>query len=368
MMNNQITAIPSQRGCTDFWQEWVQYQDYLYHCCLNWMGGNPSDAEDALSRAMLKAWEKAQKFAGKIANFKAWLTRLTENLCVDIHRERSRGANRVEDIEGIGEEKRLVSVEDIPIRALETDEKRMAIRGAIDNLPARLRETFILHFYREFSHQEIVQEQGISYQKVCKRISQARKILGEELRGYFIGEDETDRDLVTPGVTESVEEEMSQNAEVMEDGVGEVETVDDEVPQEVEESEQHCQENFELISNIGFFNLEQYKFYLTLCLRTSLDLLRRGKISRGKISRGKISEYAKLFVSLRTSAKQSQNPEIAWFHSVQVAMTNAQLILPKYLLDLWENCEELKGHPLCCGDRTRLFRVGLGELPSRAPP
>ncbi|MEG4574223.1 sigma factor [Microcoleus sp. N3A4] len=82
-----------------FWQQWQQYQDYLYRCCVKWMGGNPTYAEDALSRAILKAWEKAQKFAGEIANLKAWLTTLTRNLCVDIHREHSRGAQRVEDIE-----------------------------------------------------------------------------------------------------------------------------------------------------------------------------------------------------------------------------------------------------------------------------
>ena len=68
-----------------FWQEWQQYRDYLYSCCLKWMGGNLTDAEDALSRAMLKAWEKAQKYAGEIANFKAWLTTLTRHLYVDIY-------------------------------------------------------------------------------------------------------------------------------------------------------------------------------------------------------------------------------------------------------------------------------------------
>ncbi|NET51358.1 MAG: RNA polymerase sigma factor, partial [Merismopedia sp. SIO2A8] len=98
----------SEKG---FWQQWQQYRDYLYHRCFRWMGGNSSDAEDALSRAMLKAWEKVQKFAGKIANFKAWLTRLTHNLCVDIHREHRRGANQVENIEAIPEEKGLLSFE-----------------------------------------------------------------------------------------------------------------------------------------------------------------------------------------------------------------------------------------------------------------
>ncbi|AOY82773.2 sigma-70 family RNA polymerase sigma factor [Moorena producens JHB] len=229
----------------EFWQQWQQYQDYLYRRCLRWMGGNPTDAEDALSRAMLKAWEKVKKFAGKIANFKAWLTRLTHNLCVDIHREHCRSANHVEDIEGIPEEQGLLCCNDTPERALETDEKKIAIRRAIDNLPARLHQTFILHFYQELSYRDIAQQQEISYQNVCKRISQARAILREELRGYFIGEDETDPELsVTPTnqATESAIGEMSQSNAEVESIVGEtvtssvaVEEVESVVGEEVQE-------------------------------------------------------------------------------------------------------------------------------------
>jgi RNA polymerase sigma-70 factor (ECF subfamily) len=177
------------------------------------MGGNPTDAEDALSRAMLKAWEKVQKYAGEIDNFKSWLSTLTHHLCVDIHRERSRGANRVEDIElyASSVEQGLVSFEDTQDCAMESGEKRIVIRRAIDNLPTRLRETFILHFYRDLSYPEIAQQQDISYQNVCKRISQARGILREELRGYFIGEDGTDTELSVPSAaTESAIGEMSK--------------------------------------------------------------------------------------------------------------------------------------------------------------
>ncbi|WP_293355789.1 MULTISPECIES: RNA polymerase sigma factor [unclassified Microcoleus] len=179
------------------------------------VGGNPTDAEDALSRVMLKAWEKVQKYAGEIANFKAWLTRLTHNLCVDIHQERCRGANRVEDIEvyAAHEEQGLVMVsfDDTPESAMETGEKRIVIRRAIANLPTRLRETFILHFYQELSYPEIAQLQEICYQNVCKRISQAQAILRLELRRYFIGEDRTDTDKsVPPTATGSAIREMSE--------------------------------------------------------------------------------------------------------------------------------------------------------------
>ena len=255
-MGTQAVSSSSGRSGSDdfsatFWQLWEQYQDDLYRCCLKWMGGNSTDAEDALSRAMLKAWEKVQNYAGEIANFKAWLVRLTHNLCVDIYRERSRGANRVENIDTIPEELGLVSFDETPESAMETDEKTMVIRHAIDNLPTRLRETFILHFYEELSYSEIAQQQDISYQNVCKRISQARAILREELRGYFIGSDGTDTDKsVPPAATESAIGEKSKGNAGVEPIVGEtvlsvaveeVEIVVGEEPIEVARSVQHSE-------------------------------------------------------------------------------------------------------------------------------
>ncbi|MGB3204639.1 MAG: RNA polymerase sigma factor [Crinalium sp.] len=210
-----------------FWEQWQQYRDYLYRCCVKWMG-NPTDAEDALSQSMLKAWEKTQKSGYKIANFKAWLIRLTYNHCIDIHREHSRSANRVEDIEGYAsyEEQGLVQNEVTPYCVMETGEEKIVIRRAIDNLPTRLRETFILHFYQELSYPEIAQQQEISYQNVCKRISQARKILQEELKGYFIDEEGTVMDKsVPPTAMESAIGEMFQRNAGVEATVGDTVTL-----------------------------------------------------------------------------------------------------------------------------------------------
>lgn len=62
MSDSQTITALSPGGCCEdrekaFWQLWKQYQNYLSRCCLKWMG-NSTDAEDALSRAMLKGWEK----------------------------------------------------------------------------------------------------------------------------------------------------------------------------------------------------------------------------------------------------------------------------------------------------------------------
>src|SRR4030095_7123701 len=41
-----------------FWILWERYRRYLYAVCLKHMKGVPEDAEDALSRVMLKAWDR----------------------------------------------------------------------------------------------------------------------------------------------------------------------------------------------------------------------------------------------------------------------------------------------------------------------
>ncbi|NER95318.1 MAG: sigma-70 family RNA polymerase sigma factor [Symploca sp. SIO1B1] len=191
-MDGALTGQGNDLLISQFWEKWTEYQDQLYRCCLKFMNSNPTDAEDALSQAMLKAWEKVQKYAGKIDNLKAWLFKLTSNLCIDIIRQRDRGAVGVESIEWVGDTEEIGIGSNIasPESCLEREEKSTEIQQAIANLPETLRKTFILHFYQEQTHTEIAQRQGISYQNVCRRIYRARKQLKETLSSYFRGTEE----------------------------------------------------------------------------------------------------------------------------------------------------------------------------------
>ena len=190
-MDYALTEQGNSELASEFWQQWTQYQDKLYRCCLKLMNSNPTDAEDALSQAMLKAWEKVQKYTGKIDNLKAWLFKLTSNLCIDLIRQRYRGAVGVESIEWVGDTKEIGigSIIASPESCLERQEKSTEIQQAIASLPERLRNTFTLHFYQQLSHTEIAEAQGITYDNVCKRISLARKQLKEKLSSYFLGID-----------------------------------------------------------------------------------------------------------------------------------------------------------------------------------
>src|SRR5947207_9089103 len=82
-----------------FWALWEQYRRHLYAVCLRQMNGAHFDAADAVSRAMLVARSKLPTYAAHIENLEAWLTRLTCNVCLDIHRERQRATDRSVEVD-----------------------------------------------------------------------------------------------------------------------------------------------------------------------------------------------------------------------------------------------------------------------------
>ncbi|MEG4487986.1 sigma-70 family RNA polymerase sigma factor [Microcoleus sp. D2_18a_B4] len=197
MSNSQSVIATDIRYCPEdiekaFWQLWQQNRDDLYRCCLRWMEGNATDAEEVLSRAMLKAWDKLPDYAEKITNLRAWITRLTHNLCIDIHRERRRKAMQMEDIEEVAAtgSSAVISCLNSPEEALLHHELGQYIRRAIDTLPSRLRTPFILRYCHQIAYQDIAQQLALSLNNVYKRIQQARDILQKRLSKYLSGVDD----------------------------------------------------------------------------------------------------------------------------------------------------------------------------------
>ncbi|MBR8828466.1 MAG: sigma-70 family RNA polymerase sigma factor [Gomphosphaeria aponina SAG 52.96 = DSM 107014] len=184
-----LLKLVSQGDRLAFWELWLLYDDYLSRCCLKWMGGNQTDAEEALSLVKLKAWEKLPKYAEKITNLKPWLTRMTYNLCLDLHRQRKRNIMAIESIETVGGEESFAYCHHSPESAILHSELRMLIYIITKNLSSRLRSPFILHFYQGIPYPDIAQKLGISQDNVYKRIQEARKILQPQLKKYLSGID-----------------------------------------------------------------------------------------------------------------------------------------------------------------------------------
>ncbi|WP_255502773.1 RNA polymerase sigma factor [Okeania sp. KiyG1] len=184
-----------------FWQVWLEQEDKLYRCCLKLMSFNPTEAEDALGQARIKAWEKVQELGDSIRNLRAWLMQLTSNLCKDILKKDSRAPVAVENIELEGETGVLCTMSSLPSPqiALEEEERYVMIRRAVASLSQGMRDTFALHYYEGVEYIEIAEQQGLTYGSVCKRISRARQELKKKLRGYFRDEEKLESELELMG-------------------------------------------------------------------------------------------------------------------------------------------------------------------------
>ncbi|NEO84003.1 MAG: RNA polymerase sigma factor [Spirulina sp. SIO3F2] len=173
--------------CSNFWQLWLLHEEYLYKRCLSWMSGNINDAQDAIAQARLKAWEKFPKYESQIQDPKAWLIRLTHNLCIDIYRQKNRQVLSLDEVGDFVNNSlnSIESVSDLPDRELENNELGILIKQAINSLPDTLRVPFILRFIHDLSYQEISQKLSIKIDSLYKIIQKSRKILQRRLSGYL---------------------------------------------------------------------------------------------------------------------------------------------------------------------------------------
>ncbi|MBN8232608.1 sigma-70 family RNA polymerase sigma factor [Corallococcus macrosporus] len=166
----RTTSTPSP-----FWRVWQQHKEHLFQQALRLMGGNVSDAEDAVDTAMLRA---LQKYAspGKILNERAWLSRILHNICMDIHRERQRrgeAEGRMEDLEPVDPE----SQDALPDAGLLQREDAEAIRKCIQELPPNLKGPLVMRYLQDMSYADIAAQLRLTHCNVRKRIQLAYGIL-----------------------------------------------------------------------------------------------------------------------------------------------------------------------------------------------
>ena len=149
----------------------------VYQVCYRFVN-NHEDASDLAQDAFVRAWKGLKNFKGEAA-LSTWLYRIAVNVCLNRVSARTL---RSEPIESTAE------FEDIRIegaqQALLREERAVAVRKAISNLPDKQRATLILRTYHDMSHQQIADVLGSSVGAVKANFFHAlnnlKKILGTE--------------------------------------------------------------------------------------------------------------------------------------------------------------------------------------------
>lgn len=130
-----------------------------------WLVG-PEDAEDAVQEVFIRAWSKLGSFAGQSA-FGTWLHRVAVNLLLRRRQKRSRYRERHLPEPAAPE----------PVAVRRDPELRLALEAAVDRLPDRAREVFVLHDVEGYKHQEIAGLLGIDPGTSRSQLHRARMLL-----------------------------------------------------------------------------------------------------------------------------------------------------------------------------------------------
>ena len=168
-----------------FEREALQHLDALYRTALR-MTRNPSDAEDLVQDALVRAYRFYDRFE-QGTNFRAWLFKILTNTYINSYR-RKQGRpqeSSLEDTEDFYLYNQINSdgpdvvndVEDTVLDRLSADE----IQRAIDQLPPQFRTTVQLADVEGLSYAEVAEATNVAKGTVMSRLFRGRRLLQRAL-------------------------------------------------------------------------------------------------------------------------------------------------------------------------------------------
>ena len=133
-------------------------------------------AEDIVQDSYASLWEKLQE-GDHVLNLKSYLYMMVRNRCLDHLRKKGLPTESLKPYDTYG----IIDDDDAQERA--QTEARMWT--AIDSLPEKCREVFILSKRDGLKYEEIAEELGLSVNTVRNQISKALKVLKEGVHKLY---------------------------------------------------------------------------------------------------------------------------------------------------------------------------------------
>lgn len=155
-------------------EQWVTpHLDAAYNLAI-WLSREPSDADDIVQEASLKAYKGLDRFDGREP--KAWFLTIVRNEFYTLVRRRQRAAQ--EPLEIVAE---LPSPGPSPETDLLAKLDRQQVWDSLGKLPPEYREVLILREFEGLQYREIAEMASIPIGTVMSRLSRARRQLQHDL-------------------------------------------------------------------------------------------------------------------------------------------------------------------------------------------
>lgn len=138
------------------------------------MVGNREYATEIVQETYTKALEVDSKIT--INNERAFLYKIAKNIVIDDSRKNSKIQKVIFE-----EEEYTIPKEEQPEELILNILKENLIKDAIEKLPSRSKQAFVLHFIKGFTRHQIAQKMGISTNAAQKHITRATQKIKEQI-------------------------------------------------------------------------------------------------------------------------------------------------------------------------------------------
>ena len=153
-----------------------KYRGRLYYHALC-IVKDPQEAYDAVQEVFIKALRE-KRFFDETFQMKAWLFRVTSNLCYNIVRDKRRRRQLLNLRE---EEARPTESSMTSSKSVQLQQDHDSMMAAMDKLSENHREILLLRYYDDLSYNEIASVLRVKLGTVMSRLSRARTRLAQVL-------------------------------------------------------------------------------------------------------------------------------------------------------------------------------------------
>jgi len=184
-LNNDDSIMVNNFRDDEFIKEALPHEDALYNYALK-ISGNSDDAQDLVQETYYKAYRHFDKFQAG-TNSKAWMFMILKNSFINDYRKSKREPYKL-DYEQIQNFYENVKSDRAQTNNLDTefynDLLDDELTAAIDQLPTKMREVFLLCDLDGNSYEETAELVGCPVGTVRSRLHRARHMLQENLMEY----------------------------------------------------------------------------------------------------------------------------------------------------------------------------------------
>lgn len=150
----------------------------IFALAFRLLSGDRAMAEDVSQDVMIKIWQFAPKWK-EGGSVNGWISRITYNACMDVHRSRKNKSDELPE---------EISIPETASASVLNNEYKSLLLQAIERLPERQGEALLLTYFHENSRKEVAKAMKTTEKAVEHLISRGLKALSSLIPANINGE------------------------------------------------------------------------------------------------------------------------------------------------------------------------------------